>query len=115
MHKNQQRSSSASQGCIWSPDSKRFPLILTQEGDAGSYSCTAVNSAGRAVRRLSLSIHTLPTFTHLPTDITLSRGERLELLCAAAGSPQPRVSWMANGQLLTGTWAGAEDAERGGE
>ncbi|KAM7033975.1 hemicentin-2 [Acridotheres tristis] len=72
-----------------------------QEGDAGSYSCTAVNSAGRAVRRLSLSIHTLPTFTHLPTDITLSRGERLELLCAAVGSPQPRVSWMANGQLVT--------------
>ncbi|XP_071310090.1 hemicentin-2 isoform X1 [Agelaius tricolor] len=77
-----------------------------QEGDAGSYSCTAVNSAGRAVRRLSLSIHTLPTFTQLPADITLSRGERLELLCAAAGSPQPRVSWMANGQLLTGVASG---------
>ncbi|OWK59760.1 Hemicentin-2 [Lonchura striata] len=77
-----------------------------REGDAGSYSCTAVNSAGRAVRRLSLSIHTLPTFTHLPTDITLSRGERLELVCAAAGSPQPRVSWMANGQLVTGGASG---------
>ncbi|XP_056361302.1 LOW QUALITY PROTEIN: hemicentin-2 [Oenanthe melanoleuca] len=72
-----------------------------QEGDAGSYSCTAMNSAGRAVRRLSLSILTLPTFTHLPPDTTLSRGERLELLCAAVGSPQPRVSWIANGQLVT--------------
>ncbi|XP_039417870.1 hemicentin-2 [Corvus cornix cornix] len=72
-----------------------------REGDAGSYSCTAVNSAGRAVRRLSLSIHTLPTFTHLPTDTTVSRGERLELVCAAVGSPPPRVSWMANGQLVT--------------
>ncbi|XP_039576204.1 hemicentin-2 [Passer montanus] len=77
-----------------------------REGDAGSYSCTAVNSAGRAVRRLSLSIHTLPTFTQLPTDLTLSRGERLELLCAAAGSPQPRVSWTANGQLITDGAAG---------
>ncbi|XP_063265782.1 hemicentin-2 isoform X3 [Prinia subflava] len=76
-----------------------------REGDAGSYSCTAVNSAGRAVRRLSLSIHTLPSFTQLPADITLSRGERLELVCAAAGSPQPRVSWMANGHLITdGAW-----------
>ncbi|KAM6237533.1 hemicentin-2 [Spheniscus humboldti] len=72
-----------------------------QEGDAGSYSCTAVNSAGRAVRWLSLSVHTLPTFTHLPGDITLSRGGRLELVCAAAGSPQPRISWTANGQLVT--------------
>ncbi|XP_071622127.1 hemicentin-2 isoform X2 [Heliangelus exortis] len=72
-----------------------------QEGDAGSYSCTAVNSAGRAVQRLSLSIHTLPTFTLLPTDVTLGWGERLELVCAATGSPQPHISWMANGQLIT--------------
>ncbi|XP_065504896.1 hemicentin-2 isoform X1 [Caloenas nicobarica] len=72
-----------------------------QEEDTGSYSCTAVNSAGRAVRRLSLSIHTLPTFTRLPGDITLSWGERLELVCAAAGSPQPRISWTAKGQLVT--------------
>ncbi|XP_074017166.1 hemicentin-2 [Numenius arquata] len=72
-----------------------------QEGDAGIYSCTAVNSAGRAVRQLSLSIHTLPTFTRLPGDVTLSRGERLELVCAASGSPQPRITWMANGQLIT--------------
>ncbi|KAM6110387.1 LOW QUALITY PROTEIN: hemicentin-2 [Pterocles gutturalis] len=72
-----------------------------QAGDAGSYSCTAVNSAGRAVRQLSLSIHTLPTFTHRPGDVTLSQGERLELVCAAAGSPQPHISWMANGQLVT--------------
>lgn len=74
-----------------------------------------MNSAGRAVRRLSLSVHTLPTFTRVPADTTVSRGERLELVCAAVGSPQPRVSWMANGQLVTGTWAGAEDAEPGGE
>ncbi|KAM6117600.1 hemicentin-2 [Phoenicopterus ruber ruber] len=72
-----------------------------QEGDTGSYSCTAVNSAGRAVRRLSLSIHTLPTFTRLPGDVALSRGERLELVCAATGSPQPYISWTANGQLVS--------------
>ncbi|XP_074702115.1 hemicentin-2-like [Strix aluco] len=72
-----------------------------QEGDAGSYSCTAVNSAGRAVRQLSLSVHTLPTFTRLPGDVTLSQGERLELVCAATGSPQPHVSWTTNGQLVT--------------
>ncbi|XP_071430396.1 hemicentin-2 [Pithys albifrons albifrons] len=76
-------------------------LRNVQERDAGSYSCTAVNSAGRAVRQLSLFIHTLPTFTRLPTDVTLKQGERLELLCAAMGSPQPHISWTANGQLIT--------------
>lgn len=65
-----------------------------------------MNSAGRAVRRLSLSIHTLPTFTRLPGDVTLSRGERLELVCAAVGNPRPHISWMANGQLVTGAWLG---------
>lgn len=83
-----------------------LPRFLVQEQDTGSYSCTAVNSAGRAVRRLSLSVHTLPTFTRLPGDVTLSWGERLELVCAAAGSPQPRISWTANGQLVTGVWGG---------
>ncbi|XP_068771088.1 hemicentin-2 [Struthio camelus] len=72
-----------------------------QERDAGSYSCTAANSAGKAVRRLYLSVYTLPTFTRLPGDLVLSRGERLELVCAAKGNPEPRVTWMANGQPVT--------------
>ncbi|KAJ7414143.1 hemicentin-2 [Willisornis vidua] len=76
-------------------------LRNVQEGDSGSYSCTAVNSVGRAVRQLFLFIHTLPTFTRLPTDVTLKQGERLELVCAAVGSPQPHISWTANGQLIT--------------
>lgn len=64
-----------------------------------------MNSAGRSVRQLSLSIHTLPTFTRLPGDVTLSRGKRLELVCAATGSPQPRVFWTVNGHRIAGTWA----------
>ncbi|XP_050570610.1 hemicentin-2 [Cygnus atratus] len=76
-------------------------LRHVQEGDAGSYSCTAVNSAGKAVRRLSLRVHALPTFTRQPGDVVLSQGEQLELVCEATGSPEPRISWMADGQPLT--------------
>ncbi|KAM9176553.1 hemicentin-2 [Mergus octosetaceus] len=76
-------------------------LRHVQEGDAGSYSCTAVNSAGKAVRRLSLGVHTLPTFTRRPGDVVLSQGELLELVCEATGSPEPRISWTADGQPLT--------------
>ncbi|XP_040387830.1 hemicentin-2 isoform X3 [Cygnus olor] len=76
-------------------------LRHVQEGDAGSYSCTAVNSAGKAVRRLSLRVHALPTFTRQPGDVVLSQGEQLELVCEATGSPKPRISWTADGQPLT--------------
>ncbi|XP_062447296.1 hemicentin-2 [Rhea pennata] len=72
-----------------------------QEGDAGSYSCTAANSAGKAVRRLRLSVLTLPTFTRRPGDLILSRGERLELVCAAKGNPEPRITWTADGRPVT--------------
>nr|XP_047909504.1 hemicentin-2 [Anser cygnoides] len=76
-------------------------LRHVQEGDAGSYSCAAVNSAGKAIHRLSLRVHTLPTFTRRPGDVVLSRGEQLELVCEATGSPEPHISWMADGQPLT--------------
>ncbi|XP_068513036.1 hemicentin-2 isoform X2 [Anas acuta] len=76
-------------------------LHHVQEGDAGSYSCTAVNSAGKAIRRLSLGVHTLPTFTRRPGDVVLSRGEQLELVCEATGSPEPHISWTADGRPLT--------------
>lgn len=64
-----------------------------------------VNSAGKAIRRLSLRVHTLPTFTRRPGDVVLSWGEQLELVCEATGSPEPHISWMADGQPLTGAWA----------
>lgn len=75
-----------------------------------------MNSAGKAIRRLSIRVHTLPTFTRRPGDVVLSRGEQLELVCEATGSPEPRISWTADGQPLTGAWAaGVEGARlRGG-
>lgn len=69
-----------------------------------------MNSAGKAVRRLSLGVHTLPTFTRRPGDVVLSRGEQLELVCEATGSPEPRISWTADGQPLTGAWAAGGSA-----
>lgn len=71
-----------------------------------------MNSAGKAIRRLSLRVHTLPTFTRRPGDVVLSRGEQLELVCEATGSPEPRISWTADGQPLTGAWAAGVEGPR---
>uniref|UniRef100_F6QD70 Hemicentin 2 n=1 Tax=Ornithorhynchus anatinus TaxID=9258 RepID=F6QD70_ORNAN len=64
--------------------------------DAGTYSCSAENAAGKVSHRVHLSVLSLPTFTTLPEDLTLSLGDRLWLRCAARGSPSPRLTWTFN-------------------
>ncbi|XP_037653920.1 hemicentin-2 [Choloepus didactylus] len=69
--------------------------------DAGTYTCTAKNAAGRAHRHVHLTILVLPMFTILPGDRSLRLGERLWLRCAARGSPTPRISWTVNDRRVT--------------
>ncbi|XP_067398294.1 hemicentin-2 [Emydura macquarii macquarii] len=77
----------------------------SQGGDAGTYTCTAENSAGKATLQLFLSVHIPPTFTELPGDLTLSRGERLTLGCVTKGNPIPRITWMVNNKpVRAGIW-----------
>ncbi|XP_035392059.1 hemicentin-1 [Electrophorus electricus] len=73
-----------------------------EPGDAGLFTCVAVNSAGTARHSIQLSINTRPTFKELPGDVTLSVGETLSLACHAQGAPPPTVTWTANGYAHTG-------------
>ncbi|KAM6170210.1 hemicentin-2 [Rhynchocyon petersi] len=77
-------------------------LVKNSESqDAGTYTCTAQNTVGRARRRVHLTILALPVFTTLPGDRSLRLGERLWLRCAARGSPTPRIGWTVNDRLVT--------------
>ena len=38
-----------------------------------------------------------PTFTKLPTDVTVKAGQSATLDCAAAGHPEPEISWQKDG------------------
>ncbi|XP_007942419.2 hemicentin-2 [Orycteropus afer afer] len=77
-------------------------LVKNSESqDAGTYTCTAQNSVGRARRRVHLTILALPVFTTLPGDRSLRLGERLWLRCAARGSPTPHIGWTVNDRLVT--------------
>ncbi|XP_012862831.2 hemicentin-2 [Echinops telfairi] len=73
----------------------------SESRDAGTYTCTAQNAAGRARRRVHLTIMALPVFTTLPGDRSLRLGERLWLRCAARGSPTPRIGWTVNDRPAT--------------
>ncbi|XP_023961842.2 hemicentin-2 isoform X1 [Chrysemys picta bellii] len=77
----------------------------SQGGDAGTYTCTAENSAGKATLQLQLAVHVPPSFTEQPRDRTLNRGERLILGCVAKGNPMPRITWMVNNKpVRAGIW-----------
>ncbi|XP_029776920.1 hemicentin-2, partial [Suricata suricatta] len=69
--------------------------------DAGTYTCTAENTVGRARHRVHLTVLALPVFTTLPGDRSLRVGDRLWLRCAAQGSPTPRIGWTVNDRLVT--------------
>ncbi|XP_030391159.1 hemicentin-2 isoform X3 [Gopherus evgoodei] len=76
-----------------------------QGGDAGTYTCTAENSAGKATLQLQLAVHVPPIFTEQPRDRTLNRGERLIFGCVAKGNPMPRITWTLNNKpVRAGIW-----------
>ncbi|XP_021050559.1 hemicentin-2 [Mus pahari] len=100
-----------------------------QASHAGSYSCVAENTAGRAERRFALSVLAPPHLTgdsDSLTNVTATLHGSLTLLCEAAGVPAPTVQWFREGQpispregtyLLAGGWmlkmTQAQEQDRG--
>ncbi|XP_044798654.2 hemicentin-1 isoform X4 [Bubalus bubalis] len=68
--------------------------------DSGTYTCTANNAAGEDTHTVSLTVHVLPTFTELPGDVSLNKGEQLRLNCKATGIPLPKLTWTFNNNII---------------
>ncbi|XP_036351171.2 hemicentin-1 [Ochotona princeps] len=68
--------------------------------DSGVYTCTASNAAGEDTHPVSLAVHVLPTFTELPGDVSLNKGEQLRLSCTATGVPLPKLTWTFNNNVI---------------
>uniref|UniRef100_A0A3B5AUN6 Cell adhesion molecule-related/down-regulated by oncogenes n=1 Tax=Stegastes partitus TaxID=144197 RepID=A0A3B5AUN6_9TELE len=74
-------------------------ITSTQRSDAGLYTCTAKNLAGRASHDMRLLIQP-PMIPPAQTELSVIQGFQALLPCAAQGSPEPRVSWEKDGVIV---------------
>ncbi|XP_049843588.1 basement membrane-specific heparan sulfate proteoglycan core protein isoform X30 [Schistocerca gregaria] len=62
--------------------------------DEGTYLCVARNEAGEARLTGSISVHTPPHITLLPSQqVSVNAGQNIRLECRATGDPLPNVFW----------------------
>ncbi|KAA8592798.1 hypothetical protein FQN60_018253 [Etheostoma spectabile] len=75
-------------------------ISSTQRSDAGLFTCTAKNLAGRASHDMRLVIQVPPMIPPAQTDLSVIQGFQALLPCAAQGSPEPRVTWEKDGAIV---------------
>ncbi|XP_071809742.1 immunoglobulin superfamily member 10-like isoform X3 [Asterias amurensis] len=61
--------------------------------DSGLYKCSAENDHGVTEATAKITVMAIPRIVHVSGNVTLSKGDPFELICKAAGTPQPRVTW----------------------
>ncbi|KAL0979469.1 hypothetical protein UPYG_G00185480 [Umbra pygmaea] len=75
-------------------------IAATQRSDAGLYTCSAKNLAGRASHDVRLVIMTPPVIPSGQPELYVIQGFQALLPCAAQGSPEPRISWEKDGNAV---------------
>uniref|UniRef100_A0A8B9PC81 Ig-like domain-containing protein n=1 Tax=Apteryx owenii TaxID=8824 RepID=A0A8B9PC81_APTOW len=93
----------------------RLHLEAVGPADSGVYSCLAVNEAGEASKHFRLVV--MGTCPPGRWERRLGGGSKARLahplVCAAKGNPEPRITWTANGQPVTGAWGAGRNAQQG--
>ncbi|CAJ0944218.1 unnamed protein product [Ranitomeya imitator] len=75
----------------------------TRKDDSGSYTCRAVNRAGKAQRTYNVMVFVPPTILGAGSlqELTVKEGAEVELHCRTSGLPIPHVEWTKDEQPLS--------------
>ncbi|TNM85271.1 hypothetical protein fugu_007542, partial [Takifugu bimaculatus] len=72
-----------------------------QPGDGGIFQCLARSTAGETHAYTQLFVTgAAPTFTHPPSDQTVTDGNTALFTCQTSGSPKPAITWRKGLQVL---------------
>ncbi|XP_009989256.1 PREDICTED: hemicentin-2-like [Tauraco erythrolophus] len=76
----------------------RCSLPRLQLSSSGTYTCVALNAAGRDEKRFSLAVHGIEDLQQETLDADV--GTPLVLTCQVTGVPAPAVTWLKDGSPL---------------
>ncbi|CAD7667905.1 unnamed protein product [Nyctereutes procyonoides] len=90
-------------GIHLSADKALLEVSRAEVGDAGHYTCEALNQAGRSEKHYNLNVWVPPVFpSREPRTLTVTKGHPARLSCECRGIPFPKISWRKDGQPLPG-------------
>ncbi|KAL7827239.1 hypothetical protein SRHO_G00329570 [Serrasalmus rhombeus] len=75
-------------------------IPATQRSDAGLYTCSARNAAGRASQDVRLFIQVPPMIPGGQSEMSVIQGFQALLPCVAQGLPEPKVQWKRDGTAV---------------
>ncbi|XP_071575927.1 neogenin isoform X4 [Temnothorax nylanderi] len=76
-------------------------IINVRESDHGSYQCRAENEVESLDAVAELSVQVPPRFLKKPEDKVASESQDLEFECEIYGKPEPKITWLKNGERIT--------------
>ncbi|KAK6173788.1 hypothetical protein SNE40_017187 [Patella caerulea] len=79
----------------------KYVFTSLKPSDTGAYTCTAINTAGTAVKNATLTVEFKPNFDNTPYTKTYGwASHETNITCLANGEPQAYIEWSRNDEVI---------------